>query len=124
MIVVDTSGWLEYFTDGRNAAKFEDVILKNADKIIVPAVIIYEVFKKILIEKGENTAIQVIGQLKRYRSVDIDENMALMAAKFSKKYKLAMADSLIYAAAVKHRAELYTMDADFKELKGVVYIKK
>ena len=57
MNVVDSSGWLEYFAGGRHARTFEPV-LEDIDSLIVPAVSVYEVFKVLLREAGEEAAIQ------------------------------------------------------------------
>ena len=40
MNIVDSSGWLEYFTDGENADFFA-LVLEDTENLIVPAVIIY-----------------------------------------------------------------------------------
>ena len=63
MNVVDSSGWLEYFTGGRNASHFATP-LKDSDSLIVPAVSIYEVFKVLLREAGEDAALaQYVGTI-------------------------------------------------------------
>ncbi len=45
MNVVDSSGWLEYFADEPNADFFAPAI-ENAKELVVPAISIYEVFKR------------------------------------------------------------------------------
>ena len=50
MNVVDSSGWLEYFINGNNANFFARVI-ENTDEVLVPTISIFEVFKRVLIEK-------------------------------------------------------------------------
>lgn len=57
MNVVDSSGWLEYFGDGPNAAYFAGP-LANAEELIVPAVSVFEVFKRVLQQRGEASALQ------------------------------------------------------------------
>ncbi|OGF64130.1 MAG: twitching motility protein PilT [Candidatus Fischerbacteria bacterium RBG_13_37_8] len=122
MNIIDSSGWLEYFADGPHAPFFADAITKsNPDDIIVPTIIIYEVFKKILDEKNEDIALQVIAQLKRFHVVPFDEDIALAAAKISESYKIPMADSIIYATAKKYDAWIWTKDDDFKNLPKVKY---
>lgn len=123
MIVIDSSGWLEYFIAGPNS-KFFAAPIKNDPKIIVPTIVIYELWKKISREKGENKAIEVVAQLKRYESVPLDESLSISAAKISSQYKIAMADSIIYATAQKYNATLWTQDSDFKDFENVKYIEK
>ncbi|MCK4766038.1 MAG: type II toxin-antitoxin system VapC family toxin [Candidatus Aminicenantes bacterium] len=123
MTIIDSSGWLEYFAGGTNAAFFAEAIKNNRD-IIVPTIILYELWKKISREKGENKAIELVAQLKRYKIVPLDENLSISAAKISGEYKIAMADSIIYATAKKYKAALWTQDADFKNLEDVKYKRK
>jgi hypothetical protein len=47
MNVVDLSGGLEYFADGPNAEFFAPAI-ENTAQLLVPAICVYEVFKRIL----------------------------------------------------------------------------
>ena len=53
--VVDSSGWLEYFTDNGRASLFATAI-EDAGNYLVPVISIYEVFEKVLRECGEDDA--------------------------------------------------------------------
>ncbi len=90
----------------------------------MPTICIYEVFKKILTERGEEMAIRITAQLKKYRVVSLDENIAMIAAKISYEQRIPMADSVIYATARTFNATVWTQDEDFKELPNVKYIRK
>ncbi len=46
MNVVDSSGWLEYFAGGRNAAFFAPAI-EDLSNLIVPTLSLFEVFKRV-----------------------------------------------------------------------------
>lgn len=122
--IVDTSGWLEYFADGENSGVFAGVILDETNKIIVPVIVIYEIFKKILIERDEDTALQTIVQLQKYQIENIDDSLSLQAARISCEHKIPMADSMIYAVALKYNAVLWTQDKHFKKFLNVKYIEK
>ena len=123
MILVDSSGWLEYFAAGPNADFFAKAIL-GSEEILVPTIVFYEIFKKILIERGEEPALQTIGQLHKYKIVDLDEDLSLSAARISHEHKIPMADSIIYATAKKYGAAVWTQDEDFQNLPNVKYIKR
>lgn len=123
MHIVDTSGWLEYFADSSQAPHFAAAI-EDTEHLLVPTVIVYEVFKKITLAFDENRALQAIAQLKHGRVVDVDEAVAIYAAKLSLEKKLPMADALIYATAVLHGATVYTLDAHFEGLAQVRYFAK
>ena len=123
MNVIDSSAWLEYLSDGPNAKAFSAAI-EATTKLVVPVVTIYEVYKKVKLEVGEDKAIEAVAVMSRGKVVDIDVSVALEAADTSLAEKLAMADSLILATARLHQATLWTQDAHFDGLAGVKYIKK
>ncbi len=122
MNLVDTSGWIEYFFGGYNASYFSAPI-ENTDKLIVPVICLYEVFKKINVVADEARALQAVAQMKQGRILDLTENVALSAALISLQHKLPMADSLIYAATRAEDATLWTQDDHFSKLPGVNYKK-
>lgn len=115
MNIVDTSGWLEYFADTPRARHFAAAI-EDTDALLVPSIVLYEVFKKILLAFGEDKAFQAVAQLKQGRVVDVNEAIALYAGKIGIEKKLPMADALIYATAILHHATVYTQDALFQGL--------
>jgi predicted nucleic acid-binding protein len=123
MKVVDSSGWIEYFTEGANAGFFAPSIRK-VDELIVPTICIYEVFKRLLAERDEDSALLSVGLMSHGREVELDRNIAIDAAQISRELKLAMADSIILATARAHKATLWTQDAHFKGMDGVKYIEK
>lgn len=123
MNLVDSSGWIEFFTDGKNAKFFEDAIEDN-ENLIVSAINIYEVFKKILSERDEHSAKLAIGIMMRGKVIEVDSAIAMKAAIYSNELKLPMADSLIYATSRIHNAIVLTQDSDFKNLEVVKLIKK
>jgi len=123
MNVVDSSGWIEYASDGENADFFKRPI-RDTESLLVPTVCIYEVFKIVLRQFSEETALEVVGQMSSGTIVDLDRQIAINAAQVSRQLKLAMADSIILATARLHNATLWTQDEHFKGLDGVKYIEK
>lgn len=116
--MVDSSGWIEVFTDGPLADRFLRVLAAE-DRLVVPAISILEVFKWVLREHSEAQAIQAAAAMQRGLVVDLDSRLAIAAAQLSHVLKLPMADSIILATARSHQARLYTMDADFRGLEDV-----
>lgn len=123
MNIVDSSGWLEYFAEGSNADFFAASI-EDTKNLLVPVICIYEVFKKLLLQSGVSEAQIYISDMKQGKIIEIDESLALSAAKLSADLKLPMADSLILATARANDAILWTQDEHFKDLDGVKYIEK
>jgi predicted nucleic acid-binding protein len=123
MNVVDSSGWLEYFADGPNAGFFAKAIEKVGD-LVVPTVSLYEVFKRVLQQRGDGDALQVVAVMRQGKVVEFSETLALAAARLSIDLGLPLADSIMLASANAWDATLWTQDADFKGLPGVRYIAK
>ena len=123
MNVVDSSGWLEYFADGENAEFFAGAI-ENPAELVVPAVTTYEVFKRILQQRGEGDALQAVAVMRQGRVMELSETLALAAARISAESGLPMADSIMLASAKAAEATLWTQDADFEHVPGVRYIRK
>jgi toxin FitB len=123
MNVVDSSGWLEYFADGKNTDYFAPAI-ENSAELVVPSISIYEVFKRIVQQRSEHEAFQAVAEMMKGQVVDLDQPLALNAARISIDLSLPMADSIILATSQKYDAVLWTQDDDFKKMKGVRYIPK
>lgn len=120
MNLVDTSGWIEYFFGGANASYFAKPI-EDTDRLVVPVVCLYELFRKVHQVADEARALQAIAQMKQGRVVALSEEIALRAALVSLRHKLPMADSFIYATGQLEGAEIWTQDIDFQDLPGVRY---
>ena len=121
--IVDSSGWLEYFAEGGNADFFAPAI-EDTKNLLVPVICMYEVFKKLLQQSGLNEAQIHVSDMKQGKVIEIDEALALSAAKLSAELKLPMADSLILATVRANDAALWTQDEHFKDIDGVKYIEK
>jgi toxin FitB len=123
MNVVDSSGWLEFFGNGANADFFAGP-LAEPQKLIVPALSIFEVFKRVLHQRDEAAALQAAALMQQGQVVPLDAALAIVAAKLSFDLKLPMADSVMLATARQFKATLWTQDADFEALAGVRYQAK
>ncbi len=123
MNVVDSSGWLEYFAGGTNASFFAPLI-KEIDTLVVPTVCIYEVFKHLLAQRGEEGALQAVGIMSLGVIAVLTREIAVNAAAISSELKIAMADSIILATTQAYGATLWTQDADFEGIGSVQVVKK
>ena len=123
MNIVDSSGWLAYFADEPNAKHFL-IPLKDTASLVVPVVTIYEVFKVVLRESGENEALQAASAMQKGAVVDLTAKLAIDASKLSLQHDFPMADSIILATAQAFDATIWTQDSDFKNISGVKYFPK
>jgi toxin FitB len=119
--VVDSSGWLEYFAAGPNAEFFAAAV-ETVDELVVPTVSLYEVFKRVLQQRGEGDALQAIALMQQGSVVELTAPIALDAARTSAELGLPMADSIILATARASQATLWTQDADFEGIDAVRYV--
>ncbi len=123
MNIVDSSGWLEYFSDGSNSKHFSNP-LKDSASLVVSVITIYEVFKVVLRETGENEALLAVAAMQKGRVIDVTTNLAMKASKLSLIHNLPMADSIILATAKAHDCTIWTQEADFKNIPGVKFFPK
>ena len=121
LVIVDSSGWLEYITGDEKADAFGEVLQRDV-QVLVPTIVLYEVLKILLLRAGKSEADVFLSEALRRRVVEVTETIALAAASLSIDRKLPMADAIIYATAKAHHAELITSDAHFTGLPGVVVL--
>jgi len=121
--VVDSSGWIEVFTDGPAANQFLDV-LSREELLMVPSLSVLEVYTWILREHSESDAIRAAAVMQRGTVINLDTTLAMAAAQLSHQHKLPMADSVILATARAADATLFTLDADFEGLENVQLIRR
>jgi predicted nucleic acid-binding protein len=121
--ILDSSAWLECLDNGPNTVHFAPILLKLPD-LIIPTIVITEIRKVALRERPPEKAEEVTRAMLSGILVPIDEDIAVSAADLFIKHKLPLADSLIYAVTLAHKATLWTQDDDFKGLPHVKYFPK
>lgn len=123
MNLVDSCGWVEFFCDSPLAGKYAHAI-ENTSDLVVPTVCVYEVFKKILTDVGEQEALQAMATMRLGRVQELTDQLAVSAAFLSRQHKLPMADAIVYATARNTGATVWTQDSHFKNLPSVKYLGK
>jgi predicted nucleic acid-binding protein len=118
-LVLDSSCWLEYLADTPRADLFAPAV-EAPERLVVPVLTVYEVIKKLMRESGEEAATAALALMQQSEVVEIGLPLAMDAALNG----LPLANSLIYATARHHDAELWTQDAHFEGLVGVRYFPK
>jgi predicted nucleic acid-binding protein len=113
---------VEYLA-GRALARRFAAYLEGREPLLVSVIEIYEVYKVIRRDLSEERALAAIAAMRRATIVAVDESLALDAADVSLAHGLAMADSLVYATARRHRAKLVTGDTDFEGLPDTLVIR-
>ena len=123
MNVVDSSAWLEYFAAGPNAELFAPAV-EEVSQLVVPTIVLYEVFKQMLQQADKAAALQAAASIAQAKQVDLTPRLALQAAGLSARLNLPMVDSIILTTARSYGATLWTQDSDFEGLEGVRYFPK
>jgi predicted nucleic acid-binding protein len=121
--VVDTSALVEYYLDTPLADTFAPPI-EDRDRLLVPTIVLYELYKVLRRTAGVDMADAAIMALRECQVVDLDASHALAAAQLGPRHGLALADSIIYATAQLAGATLWTQDEHFKDLPAVRYFPK
>ncbi len=124
-LVIDSSGWLEYFTAGKLAPKFKPLIeAVDPRHVFTPTIVLFEVFKKLAKVRDKETAFQAIAHISAKTTViQLTAEIALQAAGISLSKDLAMADAIIKATSEDLDATLVTADPDFKNMQKVNLIQ-
>jgi len=122
-MLIDSSGWLEFFTDGPLASDYASR-LKDLRAVVTPTIVLYEVYKVIKRQRGEEEALAAVAQMGKSRLIPLTDTIALTAADVSLTHQLAMADAIVYATALTEGVKLITSDADLAPLPGVSYLRK
>jgi toxin FitB len=121
MNLVDSCGWLEFFSDGPNADVYAAAI-EHIETLIVPSICLLEVFKKVLNDKSEDAAIEAVALMNQGLVVDLDASIAISASKIGADRGLPQADSVILTTAKSQGAVIWTQDSDFEGVERAKYI--
>jgi predicted nucleic acid-binding protein len=122
--IIDSYGWIEYFSDGPLAKNYAPYVEDaNENNTVTPTVVVYEVYKRLKKERGEQVALEAYAQITRTNIVPFDDGSAIRAADVSLEKGLGMADAIVYSAARTYSAQLITSEKDLKDLEGVRFIE-
>lgn len=123
MILIDSSGWVEFFAEGPLAGQYAK-FLRDLPEVVTPTIVMYEVFKRIKRDLGEDAGLIAVAAMQKTQVVPLDQTLALSAAELSLTHRLAMADAIVLATARSQHAVLVTSDDDFAGIDGVTLLSK
>lgn len=123
MNVVDSSGWIEYFIDTASADNFATAI-ETTTLLVVPALSVFEVHRFLSRNADAARRGECLEVMRRGTIVELTADRAVAASNIAQKYRLAMADSVMYSIAQEFKATFWTQDVDYKDLPGVSYHAK
>jgi predicted nucleic acid-binding protein len=123
MVLIDTCGWIESFVKGPLTRVFSPY-LQCVEDVLVPTIVQCELYRWARRERGDHYAAEVVSFLNSSKVIVLDTELAMLAGEVSAQYRLALADSIILATALKHKARLVTCDAHFESISGVEFHRK
>lgn len=123
MKVIDSVGWIEYIGRGPLATAYDEHF-EVGSQLVTPTIVLYEVQKHMLIQRGLDAALDVSSMVLGTRIIPLTEGIATLAAQQSVERRLPMADAIIYATALVWDAIVVTSDAHFEGLPQIEYIPR
>lgn len=121
-VVLDSSGWIELLSGSPRARLYQPVL--RARRLLVPAIVRYEVGRYTLVHGGEGARELALRALSKFEPIPIDSLVADEASRLAQIHKLSMADALVLAAARSVEAELWTQDRHFAGIPRVRFFRK
>jgi toxin FitB len=114
--LLDSSVWLEYIING----KFRELV-ESGETLFLSILSVFEVRRKMIRMKYERKDLEKAMNFVKRRGLIIPITVEIVenATDISVDKKMPMADSIIYATALKHDAVVYTMDNHFRRLERV-----
>jgi predicted nucleic acid-binding protein len=111
--LIDSSIWIDYLING----KHKDLI-ETEKKLLLATISIIEITKKLnKLKIPKKEIIQKISYVKKQSIlINLDENIAEKASQIIIEKDIPLADSVVYASALKNDAILLTLDNDFRNL--------
>jgi len=122
VILVDSCGWLELLASSPLGEAYRPALAEEGE-LLVPTVCLLEVGRRLLTQFGEAAAASGVAVMSQATVVPLDAIVALEAARLGPATGLPCAESIIYATALRHGAELWTHDAHFRGLPGVRFVE-
>jgi toxin FitB len=122
VIVVDSCGWVERLAGTAYGESYGEAFV-DAAGLIVPAVCLTEVWRTLAREVDETAAHSAVAVMCQSQVGELGADLAVAAGRLGRAHRLPLADSIIYATARRHGAEVWTHDTHFRGLPGVRFVE-
>ncbi|MEX1255266.1 MAG: type II toxin-antitoxin system VapC family toxin [Dehalococcoidia bacterium] len=126
--VLDSFAFLALFLDEPGAAKVQELIegaSQGSDELFIPVVNLGEVLYTVENRRGLETAQDTLAAVQQslVRIVDVDQPLALSAARLKATTGMGYLDCFIVALAQQLEARVVTGDIDFKRVEELVTVE-
>ena len=123
-VLIDSWAWIEFF-QGSNAGAAVMGYLDDDQDLIISAVNLAEVYRWILHFYDERIAEEKKAAMKeRCLLIDVDEEIAVEAARIKHRLKWGLGDSIVYATARREAASVLTGEGNFQGQNDVIFLNR
>ena len=123
-VLIDSWAWIEFF-QGSNAGAAVMGYLDDDQDLIISAVNLAEVYRWILHFYDERIAEEKKAAMKeRCILIDVDEEIAVEAARIKHRLKWGLGDSIVYATARREAASVLTGEGNFQGQNDVIFLNR
>ena len=123
-VLIDSWAWIEFF-QGSRAGSFVMGYLDGDSDLIISTVNLAEVYCWILRYYDESTAEKKREAMKeRCTLIDVDEEIAVQAARIRNQFKWGLGNSIVCATARREAARVLTGDQDYRGQDDVIFLDR
>jgi predicted nucleic acid-binding protein len=121
-VIVDSSIWIDYFRNGKNSGKLDDLIDRNL--IVINDLILAEIVPFLKV-KNQQKIISLLNSIKKLDLIIHWNQIIDYQYKCLKKgiNGIGLPDLIIAQNAIQNHCEIYTLDNHFKLMKDAIKFK-
>ena len=122
-VLIDSWAWIEYFKGSKSGGQVKEIIEDSDERAVISAVNVAEVYGWILRYYDEGVAEEKRAAMRERAFVcDVDEEIAVEAARTKQQKKWGLGDAIVFATAKKSEATIVTGDPHFRDLENVIFL--
>ena len=123
IVLIDSWAWVEFFAGSKTGESVKAYVMDENQEIIISSINLAEIYRVALDRFDEKTAEKRRrAMISRCYLIPVDEEIAIMGAKFRHERDWGLGDALIYATAIREGATVLTGDPHFKGLNDVIFL--
>jgi predicted nucleic acid-binding protein len=121
--LIDSWAWVEFFAGSKSGESVRNYVMDEDQDIIISSINLAEIYRIALDRFDEETAEKRRrAMITRCYLIPVDEEIAIMGARFRHERDWGLVDAFIYATAIREGAKVLTGDPHFKGLNDVIFL--